>query len=74
MSQYRHLWAEFMLVVEESFAAFSGVSPDRIAHSPVIPKIHPREKCNSSSSVQTSSISARYCPSTKRRKDLFKGR
>ena len=36
MSQVRHLWAVLMLAVEESFVAFSGVSPDLVGHSQVV--------------------------------------
>lgn len=42
MNPDRRFWDELLLVAEESFAAFSGVSPDLIGHSLAIPKAcHP---------------------------------
>ena len=37
MNPHRRFWDELLLVVEESLAAFAGVSPDLIGHSPAIP-------------------------------------
>ena len=34
MRQYRRFWNHLLLAVEDAFAAFSGVRPDLIAHSP----------------------------------------
>ena len=34
MRQYRRFWNNLLLAVEDAFAAFSGVRPDLIAHSP----------------------------------------
>lgn len=34
MRQYRRFWNNLLFAVEDAFAAFSGVRPDLIAHSP----------------------------------------
>ena len=42
MNPHRRFWDELLLVVEESLAAFGGVSPDLISHSPAIPNTCPQ--------------------------------
>lgn len=37
MNPHRRFWDELLLAVEESLAAFGGVSPDLIGYSPATP-------------------------------------
>jgi len=43
MKRSRRVWDELLLVIEEALAAFSGVSPELIVHSPAVPKRRYRE-------------------------------
>jgi hypothetical protein len=63
MNHDRRFWDELLVAVEESLAAFSGVSPDLIAQSPVVTKTDRRDSSRFGSSMQTSSISAGFCHS-----------
>jgi hypothetical protein len=55
MSQVRRLWAVLMLSVEESLAAFSGVSPDLVGHSQVVQRtVRPDDRSHSPAEETTS--------------------
>ena len=67
MNRPRKIWGELLLVIEEALAAFSGVSPDLIAHAPTFPKA--RDDSRLCSSVRPSSVCTRT-----RSNELYKRR
>ncbi len=60
MRQGHCFWAALMLAVEESLAAFSGVSPDPVRHSQVIPKAVRPVDGRLPSAIRTQSICRRF--------------
>lgn len=67
MKRSRRIWDELLAVIEEALAAFSGVSPDMIAHSPAHPIARGASKpC---SSMRPSSVCTKPRPN-----ELYKGR
>ena len=59
MSHHRRFWDEFLVALEESLAAFSGVNPDLIDASAKIPKTCRRDGGRLSSSVRSSAPGTR---------------
>ncbi len=74
MSHHRRFWDEFLVTLEESLAAFSGVNPDLIDASATLPKHCRRDGSRFGSSVQTSALGTRSRDSETRSKPINRGR
>jgi hypothetical protein len=74
MNQHWRLWEELLLVVEESFAAFSGVSTDLVGHSQAVPKAGCPAGDRLSSAIRASSACRRFRLSAAEKNRSDKGR
>lgn len=68
MRRNSSFWAALMLAVEESLAAFSGVSPDMVGHSQAVSKTTRLAAGRLISAVRTPSICRRFWPSAQEKK------
>jgi hypothetical protein len=74
MNHHRRFWDEFLMTLEESLAAFSGVNRDLIGAPAAIPKTRRRDGGRFGSSVQTSPLSTRDRNSETQSKTINRGR
>lgn len=74
MSHHRRFWDEFLVALEESLAAFSGVNPDLIDASATIPKTCRRDGSRFGSSVRSTALGTRGRNSEIRSKTINRGR
>ena len=72
MRQNSSFWDALMLAVEESLAAFSGVSPDMVGHSKAVSKTTRPAAGRFTSTVPAPSICRRFWPSAPEKKQSDK--